>query len=310
MNAPPHPRLLFIAGFGRNGGTLVDRILGAHPGSASLGEFRFVWLKGLIRNELCSCGVSFRSCPFWTEVFDKAFGGFNTLNPTEVVALYRSVDRSRYVPLLAMQRRPAWLESGLDSLRTILAPLYQAVAEVSGAEVLVDSSKFAGFGWVLSGMPGFQVDVLHLVRDPRATAYSWSKSREKPEVREGRVLMPRASTASAAVQWSYRNLAAETLANHGGRYLRVRYEDLMKDPADAFRQLRHDLDLPDTATTPFVTPTEVNLAAGHTQSGNPGRFSHGNVAVRLDEAWKTQMAPRDRRIVSLLTSPLRHRYGY
>ncbi len=303
-------RLLFIAGYGRNGGTLVDRVLGAYPGAVSLGEFRFVWLKGMVRNELCSCGVAFRRCPFWNAVFEKAYGGFDAVDAEEVIALYRSVDRSRYVPLLALARRPAWLESRLGKLRAILAPLYRAVAEVSGAETLVDSSKFAGYGWVLAGMEGFHLDVLHLVRDPRATAYSWAKLREKPEVRESRALMPRASTVSAALQWTYRNMAAETLASHGGRYRRVRYEDLAADPMEAFEVLRRDLGFPDSAVTPFVAPHEVRLAPGHTQSGNPARFAHGNVAIHVDEDWKTQMAPRDRKVVNLLTGPVRRRYGY
>ncbi len=310
MTSSSLSRVIFIAGYGRNGGTLVDRILGSYPDAFSLGEFRFVWLKGLIRNELCSCGESFRDCPFWTTVFEKAYGGFDVHDAEGVVSLYRSMDRSRYVPLLALRHRPAGLTERIDRLQNLLAPLYRAVAEVSGARVLVDSSKFAGYGWVLSGMPGFEVDVLHLVRDPRATAYSWSKAREKPEVRERSVLMPQASTASAALQWSYRNLASETLASHGGRYLRVRYEDLMEGPENAFAEMRRHLGLVGTAQTPFLGRGEVHLPAGHTQSGNPGRFSQGNVRIRLDDAWKSKMAPRDRRLVSLLTAPVRYRYGY
>ena len=61
--------VLFVAGFGRNGGTLLDRVLGSVDGFCSLGEFRFVWQKGVVRNELCNCGVPFRDCPFWTAVF-------------------------------------------------------------------------------------------------------------------------------------------------------------------------------------------------------------------------------------------------
>src|SRR5438105_15565281 len=63
--------VLFIGGEGRSGSTLLDRMLGQLPGFFSTGELREVWNRGLIENLDCGCGLSFRSCSFWTAVGDE-----------------------------------------------------------------------------------------------------------------------------------------------------------------------------------------------------------------------------------------------
>jgi hypothetical protein len=40
------------------------------------------------------------------------------------------------------------------------------------------------------------------------------------------------------------------------------------------------------------------------------RFTVGRVPLRHDEAWRTALPPRQRRVVSALTAPLLRAYGY
>ncbi|MBI5506571.1 MAG: sulfotransferase [Deltaproteobacteria bacterium] len=304
------PRIAFLAGYGRNGGTLLDRTLGSFQGAVSLGELRFVWRKGLQRNELCSCGLAFRDCQFWREVFDLAYGGFERVDADAMIRLYRAVDRTRYVPFLASALRPAGFEQRATELARRLSPLYAAIAQVSGAEVLVDSSKFAGYGWILSRLEGFETYTIHLVRDPRAASYSWSKSVRKPEVANSEALMPRANPVSAAVQWTYRNLAAETLRRCSTRYRRVRYEDFARAPREQGEELARWLGLEPAVRSAFITDNEVMLEPGHTQSGNPVRFRSGATTIKVDDEWRTKMPRTQRLTVGCLTAPLRSRYGY
>jgi D-aminopeptidase len=48
----------------------------------------------------------------------------------------------------------------------------------------------------------------------------------------------------------------------------------------------------------------------HTVSGNPNRFETGAIELRPDHEWISNMSPRDRALVTVLTSPLLYRYGY
>ncbi len=59
--------------------------------------------------------------------------------------------------------------------------LFNAIADLSGADVIVDSSKSPARALALSRTPGLDVRMLHLVRDVRGVAYSLRKlSAPKP----------------------------------------------------------------------------------------------------------------------------------
>jgi len=52
-------KVIYIAGWGRSGSTLIDGILGHTPGLVSVGEIKFIWERGFIENRRCSCGERF-----------------------------------------------------------------------------------------------------------------------------------------------------------------------------------------------------------------------------------------------------------
>ena len=83
-----------IAGVGRSGSTLLDRILGSLPGAVSLNELRPLWRNGFINNRPCACGASFNDCEFWSEV-RRRFEPQCEFPPEELVALHDRVDRTR-----------------------------------------------------------------------------------------------------------------------------------------------------------------------------------------------------------------------
>ena len=68
------------------------------------------------------------------------------MNTGEVLSLWRRVDALARVPvLLAPWRHPA-LDEDVRAFREVLARVYRAVARVSGASKVVDSSKYAAYG--------------------------------------------------------------------------------------------------------------------------------------------------------------------
>jgi hypothetical protein len=121
--------------------------------------------------------------------------------------------------------------------------------------------------------------------------------------------MLRLSPSQSALQWDLWNGAAAWLWGGSNRYLRVRYEDLAVEPratlarVAAFAGVSH-LELP------FTAADQVSAQAVHTVAGNADRMRSGPVTVRLDDAWRTELPTRSRRLVSALTAPLLARYGY
>ncbi len=106
----------------------------------------------MLENRRCGCGATFSECSFWSDVGARAFGGFDTLDIGDVLDLKASVDEWERVGILALEaasgRRSPHTERYLDLLRS----LYRAAAEVSGCDVIVDSSKDVSHGYVLQSL--------------------------------------------------------------------------------------------------------------------------------------------------------------
>ena len=299
--------MLYLAGWGRSGSTLAESLLDRVPGVVGVGEIKFLWERGLLQNRRCSCGTPLRSCPFWLEALGHAFGGI----PDD--ATLRALDaasrrfRTRHLPGLML--RPASPPDDLQWYYDVLGRLYRAVAAVARAEVVVDSSKFPSYLTALLQSPGLDVRVAHIVRDPRAVAYSWQRHRHDPDA-PGDARMPRMHPGFTALYWSAWNLATERIARGAGlEYLRFRYEDLIADPAATLRSITRVAGAR-ALVTGLVEGGEVEVPTTHQVSGNPIRFHTGPLALRLDDEWTTGMRIRHRYLTGAVTTPLRHRYGY
>jgi hypothetical protein len=185
---------------------------------------------------------------------------------------------------------------------------------VSGADVIVDSSKSIPYARMLSLLPGLDVRVLHLVRDSRAVANSWMRLKPTPD--RTKAFMDRRHPALSAWNWVVTNLGAELLLRPHLPYRRVRYVDLASRPLETVEQIvRYVAPSVDgsarlPAELPFVDPHTVTLAPTHSIKGNPDRLTNGPVPVRLDDRWRREMPPPARRLVTALTWPLLLRYGY
>jgi hypothetical protein len=121
--------------------------------------------------------------------------------------------------------------------------------------------------------------------------------------------------ASAALRWNLQNSALQLLSQLGTPTLRVRYEDFVRAPADTLSEIAAFAGLaggPDFGFLGTDGPGHwwAELAATHTASGNPMRFTTGRVPIRYDGSWQTAMLAGNRRTVTALTLPLLVRYGY
>jgi len=303
--------VLYIGGWGRSGSTLLAHVLAEVPGFVSVGELRYVWQAGPEANELCGCGLTFDECPFWTAVGQEAFGGWANIDVNEVLALESAVLRHRNVPLLLMGKLAPEHQRKVTRYAELTASLYRAIQKVSGAEVVVDSTKNTPYAYFLRAAQaaGLRLRVLHLVRDSRGAAHSWAKRMARPEITNGDAFFQEFSPLKAGVRWMECNLAFEALRRLRVPTVGMRYEALAADPRGELERMfaemgeagEHDLS---------AVGDSVEVSGQHSVRGNPMRFAHGRQKVRTDEAWRTGMATKTRSIVVLVTWPLLLRYGY
>jgi Sulfotransferase family len=312
------PRIIYLGGFGRSGTTLIERLLGELPGVCAVGEVVHMWRRGIALGERCGCGEPFPGCRFWSQVGDAAFGGWERVDTGRVARLRSAVDRNRFIPLLARPALRPGFARELDEYLSYYRRLYAAIGEVSGCDAIVDSSKHASLAFCLRSCPDLDVRVVHVVRDSRAVAHSWTTRVARPDS-AGVSHMRTYAPAASAAQWNAQNLALHMLARAGAPPLRVRYEDLVRAPETALREIAAFAGIAPgepngTGALPFLGGDGdrrwAQLGTAHTASGNPMRFLAGKIAIRQDERWRTAMPAAQRRIVTALTLPLLARYGY
>jgi hypothetical protein len=307
----PGPQVLYIGGWGRSGSTLVDRVLGQVRGCFSAGELREIWQHGLVENRPCGCGAAFHDCPFWTEVGVAAFGGWEAVDRDDVLRLRYSLDRGWTLPMLLVQHPRLPHARRVRRYAATLSALYRAIGEVSGAAVIIDSSKLPSHALILRLVEGVDLRLVHLVRDSRGVVYSWHK-RVLNRVSTGPPqYMHEYGTASASARYVYYNALTRLVGRLGVPYVRIRYEDFVADPrAGVSRILRHSRASVDDADLSFIRDGTVSLQPNHTVDGNPMRFAVGNLSLRMDDEWKRSMSRSDRLWVTGLTSPMLLSYGY
>lgn len=301
--------VLYVGGTGRSGSTLLERILAQAGGVCATGELDFLWERGLRANERCGCGERFDACPFWTQVGKEAFGGWDRLDLDEVQALHRQIDRHRYLPAMVAPRLAGDYRRRMERYALVLERVYRAVATVSGASVVIDSSKNAPHAYLLRRLPGVDLRLVHLVRRSHGVAYSWTRKVRRPEVADAETFMHRQPAALTALYWVKDNLLLDLLRPLRVPCLRLRYEALVAHPREHTAAiLRHAGQ--DGANLGFVGDGHVDLAVDHTVAGNPMRFRQGRVDLRADDEWRQAMPRAQRLVVTALTWPLLLRYGY
>ena len=299
--------MLYIGGLGRSGSTLVERLTGQLPGACAVGELVHLWQRGITEGERCGCGQPFRQCPFWQQAGKAAFGGWDEIDTRPHRRPPRPGGPEPVHPAAGRPVGRAGPGPALDEYTSYYARLYAAIAEVSGCELMVDSSKHPSLAHCLRRQDGVDLRVLHLVRDSRAVAYSWGRAVRRPDT-DRESYMTRYSPAVAAAQWNGQNAAFHLL--RGMPVMRLRYEDVVAAPEAALRRIAEFSGLPAQAASRSSGPTGRNWSPGTacrgTRCGSPpgrsrsGGTSGGGPACR----------PGQRREVTALTFPLLAAYGY
>jgi hypothetical protein len=292
-------RVLYLTGWLRTGSTLLGNVLGELPEVAHVGELHYLWRNGVLRtgtNSLCGCGKDLLDCPVWAQVLGRV-----PVPAQQVVAWQRDLLRTRHTRArLAEARGRAAPAPGVAAALDMMAALYRAVAaHAGGGRLIVDGSKFPAEAAALLGRRDLDVRVLHVVRDPRATAQSYRRAKAYIEPR---------GPAESSGYWLAFNLASDLVGAAAGRYLRIRHEDLAARPRDVIAEVMRFAGLADAP--PVDSDGTVRLGGNHTVTGNPDRLTRGTVTIRPDERWRTELPVRAAAVATAVAAPLLRRYGY
>lgn len=285
---PERREYALVASSSYSGSTLLAMLLNAHPDIAAIGETSTARRETRMDTFQCSCGRLMAECPFWIDVAERmhraGYPDFRLANfelgfdpPARTLGgrlLYGSL---RLPPV---ERMRDWVAARIPAHRRRMAAIgvrnrafAAAILDVTGARVLVDTSKERMRARDLRHWLGMDLRVIHLVRDPRGVvASSVRRGRDGGDVR------------AAAVRWSKINAAIlnAMAALPEDRRLVVRYEDLCTDPDAVLRRIARFLDL-DPGRVAEATDRERHVL------GNRTRLVP-ITEIRLDERWRSELS--------------------
>jgi hypothetical protein len=301
------PKVLYIAGMTRSGTTLLDSVLNELPGFVGVGEVRTYW-RAMREPRLCGCGAEVSECAFWSEVatWIERHGG--PLPVDRALFLLQAHVRSLPLQLARLTRAKRGDHSPGAEYAQLVARLYAGIGAVTGADVVVDSSKGPHDAYVISKFTELDLFVIHLVRDPRGVAYSWARRTWHPDKPTG--FFEQRQASEVAIRWLTRNAITEMLLARrlGPRYMRLRYEDFVRRPDETIAHIStmcadRRLALP-------VSGDAISLGRNHSVGGNPSRLAGGAIRIRPDREWTERMARRPMLAATIGAAPLLRRYGY
>lgn len=233
----------------------------------------------------CGCGAEMAECSFWKRV---------TVDP-HLRTLARPFIRTRYLHR-ALWWRP---ETHTDLLRFLAAAseFYHTLAALTGAAVIVDSSKSPVFAAFLSRAPGIEVHMIHMIRHLRGVVSSWQRPKSYISA------MP---PQRCILQWYRANVGTELLQRRAAGFSRLRYEDFVAHPRPLLEQLASALrGFP--VVCPFLHHGQAHIHPQHLAGGNPDKLQCGEIRLRERQP---ELGPVMKKVVSLAGAPLLLRYGY
>src|SRR6266496_515614 len=203
-------QVLYIAGSGRCGSTMLSCLLGEIEGFVNVGEAALHFFMKCPPIP-CGCGARVQDCSFWKDVPANR----------RVQEFGQEFFRVRHVPKRALKGHFGGSKEVQDLIRS-MHDLYQSIAEKTGARVIVDSSKNPVVAYALSRVPGIRLSVIHLIRSPQGVVSSWLRPKGYLSI---------APAWRVALSWSLVNPFAERIAGwQPAHHWTIRYEDLTENP--------------------------------------------------------------------------------
>ncbi|MGH6920885.1 MAG: sulfotransferase [Geminicoccaceae bacterium] len=300
-------KIVYVAGSGRSGSTVLGQVLGAVPNWTFCGELR-QGFSLLAANQLCGCGTPAQECSFWRAVIEHAFGGFDRDMLERACALTERVSLHRHSLVHLSPLKTSSFMRDTAEYAEIVTRVYQGIRSVTGSDVIIDSSKIPSYYFILKESDHLETKIVHIVRDSRAVVYSNRRKKYDPSNTWGREYLLQQGLTLTAVAWNLKNAFISSAMAKRADSILLRYEDFMAAPSEAIRRV---VDLVDPAQSPPpIRGGQLEIGTQHTLGGNPVKFRTGPVQLRLDDEWQSMMEQRHRILVTGLTWPMIAAYGY
>ena len=219
-------RILYIAGCGRSGSTILGFALGSIARTIDLGE---VLDFAKFRGRPNGFGPATENYRFWNAVSRDVGAKLGGLNFDSVAHLQRNLDSHRFLLQSLLTGEKAGRD-GLNQYRGYLAALYERLLEDERFDVIIDSSKYPSrLRHLLHIFPDDTVCVVHLMRNPIDLADAFRKNEQSRK---------KSFMGAMMYYWVVNALVARVTRSLGPRRCqRIYFEDFIAQPVEVIESI-------------------------------------------------------------------------
>ncbi|MCP2619686.1 sulfotransferase [Candidatus Aminicenantes bacterium AC-334-K16] len=297
--------IVYIAGYGRSGSTLLERILNSHDQVFGTGELAS--LLSLLKDDLvyCSCGQPIQKCSIWRmiiSVIKKKIDNKNNMSKIQFQI------ESIFFPL-----RFLFISRKLETYKNFIITLLKSIIKYSGnPDFIIDSSKTARNTifrpFILNKVLDMDVKVIHLVRDGRGCMWSYLKGSNRKIEKGENAKIPFAALR-AVLGWVLSNMGAHLYQLfYPNKYCRIRYEDLVDFPTREMKKIEEFLGI-DFNKQIEILKRNCPIPLGHQIAGNRLRFQK-LLIINNDLEWQQKLSIFHKLLFWFFAWPLAIFYGY
>jgi len=298
-------KILYLTGYGKSGATLIGRHLGSSAQAFFVGELKYFWNRGLVKNYECTCGEKVDNCSFWKHVINEYLESFPDIDREIISKEFREFEKIKNYFNLKKIKENKGDEAYIQFLAKYLKhneKLYEAIAKVSGKNILVDISRIPGRLLALSFSDKFEIYPVYLMRDPRGVLNSFVQADMRYYGENRHSNLKQLVTWNANTFFSIKHIKNLSL----GKFLFILYSDYVKNPDRELNQL-HEILNGNWNSQMNNGKVSINLDPGHVFAGNRSRLVSGNVTISEDTKWRQQLSPVYKFLTTVISLPL-YRY--
>ena len=298
-------KIVYVGGYGRSGSTLLCAVLGGSGQAVPVGELKAIFAY-YHQARICSCGENLEACEYWGEIVQEFLSENPDITLDEASRVTETIEN--YNNWLTLRYRNTEEEK---KYQRIWQSIIDIVCAKSGCNYIIDASKSSTIACNrAAALAGFvDVELIHLVRDPRAVMASMLSAQKRRMQKHG--IRPVAFRGlRTLVSWSFTNIYIHMISFFGIKKVkaRVSYEELTNNPKKTIELIDQAVDI-DCSHVIENIEKSIPFDAGHIFSGDLLRMKGEYQISAFSPKWRNQLNGIQHGMV-WLTYPIARYYGF
>lgn len=280
--------IIYIAGYGRSGSTLLDVIFGSHAQIIGVGELAKIFECIDEPTSTCSCGENVFNCSFWGGITKHLLSSKNAKQTNQDGTIQKACEEWTNFSLLFNVKKKKY-----DRYKTLITNLFDYIFKISDKEFIVDSSKNAyTSAWrplALKKICGYDVKMIHLIRNGKGVINSKIKG-DNSEMRKGIYRKKPLAAYEGLIGWIFSNIIVIITRTFfpSDAYHLMKYEDLVRDPEKELIKAGSFIGLDFKETINLISKMKP-IQVGHLVFGNRLAFNNNKILINNDSIKKVSL---------------------